>query len=100
MRLQLLAQEMESGDMGREMDCDVVTVLHISPEANIEFRERVTSPHLRAAYPDTGTLDIWKHLAPDDKFLSISVDGLLKSIAHSQIGDLDWKDYLATRYGW
>ncbi|GAI95287.1 unnamed protein product [marine sediment metagenome] len=43
MRLQLLAQEME---YGREMEADVVSVLYICPEANKEFRERVTSPKL------------------------------------------------------
>ncbi|MFC2017504.1 hypothetical protein ACFLUD_03730 [Chloroflexota bacterium] len=38
MRLQLLAQEMQEA---REMDADLVTVLHICPEANNEFREKV-----------------------------------------------------------
>lgn len=43
MRLQLLAQEM----VNREMNADMVSVLHICPEANREFRERVTSPYLK-----------------------------------------------------
>ena len=86
--------------MGHEMDCDVVTVLHISPEANSEFRERVTSPHLKATYPSTGTLEIWKRLAPADKFLSISVERLLETIGQSTTGDLAWTDYLTTRYSW
>lgn len=100
MRLQLLAQEMESGDMGREMDCDVVTVLYISPEANHEFRDRVTSPYLRDRYPNTGTLDIWKHLAPAEKFLSLSVEVLLEAISNASMGNPVWKNYLATRYDW
>ena len=100
MRLQLLAQEMESGDMGREMDCDVVTVLHISPEANHEFRDRVTSPYLKDSYPNTGTMDIWKHLAPAEKFLSISVEVLLETITNARMGNPVWKNYLATRYSW
>ena len=100
MRLQLLAQEMERGDLGHEMDCDVVTVLQIRPEANSEFRERVTSPHLKATYPSTGTLEIWKRLAPANKFLSISVERLLETIGQSTTGDLAWTDYLTTRYSW
>lgn len=100
MRLQLLAQEMESGDMGREMDCDVVTVLHISPEANHAFRDRVTSPYLKDRYPNTATLDIWKHLAPEEKFLSISVEVLLEAILNARMGSPVWKNYLATRYDW
>lgn len=100
MRLQLLAQEMESGDMGREMDCEVVTVLHVSPEANHEFRDRVTSPYLKGRYPNTGTLEIWKQLAPADKFLSISVEVLLETISNARMGNPVWKNYLATRYDW
>jgi len=51
MRLQLLAQEME---LSREMDADVVSVLHICPKANREFRDRVTSPHLANIFPNRG----------------------------------------------
>ena len=100
MRLQLLAQEMESGDKGREMECDVVTVLHISPEANHEFRDRVTSQYLKDRCPNTGTLDIWKHLAPAEKFLSISVEALLEAISRASMGNPVWKNYLSTRYDW
>lgn len=98
MRLQLLAQEME---FGREMEADAVSVLYICPEANREFRDRVTSPHLKEMFPNKGTLDIWKELVPEDKFMSISVEALLDAVIQ-RVGadDREWVDYLKTRYGW
>lgn len=98
MRLQLLAQEME---LSREMGADVVSVLHICPEANREFRDRVTSPHLADMFPDKGVLEIRKELVPQDKFMSISVEDLLKTIIERvTVDDQGWADYLSTRYGW
>ncbi len=103
MRLQLLAQEMEAGDLGREMEADVVSVLHICPMANGEFREarNVTSPGLKQEFGSKGTLEIWKELMPDDKFVSISVEELLDTIRRQvQSFDSDWVSYLECRYGW
>ena len=103
MRLQLLAQEMEAGDLGREMEADVVSVLHICPMANGEFREAkyVTSPGLQRQFPGKETLEIWKELVPDDKFLSISVEELLNTISrHGRSLDSDWVSYLECRYHW
>jgi hypothetical protein len=101
MRLQLLAQEMETGGLGREMDADVVSVLHICPTANREFREHVTSPRLKAMFPGKGTLDIWKDLLPEDRFLSISVEDLLEAIVQKGWSiDRDWVRYLGDRFRW
>ncbi len=98
MRLQLLAQEME---YGQEMGADVVSVLYICPEANKEFRERVTSPKLDQMFPNKGVLEIWKELVPKDKFMSISVEDLLDIIAQRvEANNWEWIDYLRTRYGW
>ncbi|GAI24155.1 unnamed protein product, partial [marine sediment metagenome] len=98
MRLQLLAQEME---LGREMNADIVSVLYICPEANKEFRERVTSPKLEQMFPNKGVLEIWKELAPKDKFMSISVEDLLDIIAQRvEVNNWEWIDYLRARYGW
>ncbi len=98
MRLQLLAQEME---LSREMDADVVSVLHICPEANREFRDRVTSPYLANTFPGKGTLEIWKELVPQNKSKSISVEDLLNTILRrTKTDDWEWADYLKVRYGW
>jgi len=99
MRQQLLAQEMETGDQGREMECDIVTVLHISPTANREFREKDTSPYLRQAFPGEGPLDIWGQLAPKNRFLSISVEELLNTIIQEASSAYpEWVKYLNIRY--
>ena len=98
MRLQLLAQEMK---LSREMGADVVSVLLICPEANREFRDRVTSPHLASLFPNKGTLEIWKELIPKDKFMNISVEDFLDTIVRQAGADnREWVDYLKTRYGW
>jgi len=97
MRLQLLAQEME---YDREMEAAIVSVLHICPKANREFRERITSPKLEQMFPNKGVLEIWKELVPEGKFMSISVEDLLNTIERVTVDDQGWVDYLRTRYGW
>ena len=98
MRLQLLAQEMKHH---KEMDADIVTILHVCPQANNEFRDRVTSPYLAAMFPGKGTLEIWKELVPEDKFMSISLEDFLDTIVRQAGADnREWVDYLKTRYGW
>jgi len=100
MRLQLLAQVMEA-HKDKEMGADVVSVLHICPEANIEFRKNVTSSYLKDRFPKKDVLDIWKELVPDDKFMSISVENLLDTILRRvKANDRDWAKYLEIRYGW
>jgi len=98
MRLQLLAQEME---LSREMGADVVSVLHICPEANREFRDRITSPYLAEIFSDKGTLEIWKKLVSEDKFKSITTESFLDTIAQN-VGphEQEWAAYLKARYGW
>ena len=98
MRLQLLAQEMK---IGREMDADVVSVLHICPKANREFRDRVTSPYLENAFPGKVTLEIWEELVTQNTFMSISVEELLDTLVYkTRIEDREWINYLNMRYGW
>ena len=100
LRLQLLAQEME---FKKEFDADVVSVLLICPEANKEFRNRVTSPELTeyADFKGKGPLEIWKMLVPPEKFNSISVENLFRSILNNQLlADAGWIEYLKVRYGW
>lgn len=98
MRLQLLAQEMEAKG---ELNANVVSILHVCPEANQEFRNRVTSPYLSNLFPDKGTIEIWEGLVPKDKFRSISVEDLRDTIIkRAASGYEDWTDYLNIRYGW
>lgn len=100
MRLQLLAQEMESGEFGLEMDADVVSVLHVRPNVNGEFRNRTTSPELKSRFPGQGPIDIWENLDLGGRFLSIGVEDLLDAIVESDAADPAWTNYLTTRYSW
>ena len=96
MRLQLLAQEME---YHKEMDADIVTVLHVCPQANREFRDRVTSPYLAAMFPFKDVLDVWRELVPEERFMSLSMENLLDAIAcRAGSVDSEWVDYLKIRY--
>lgn len=96
MRLQLLAQEME---YHKEMKADIVTVLHICPKANTDFRDRVTSPELAKMFPRIGTLGIWKELVTDHKFKSVPMEDLLDIISKNvELKDKEWANYLDMRY--
>ena len=100
MRLQLLAQVMEA-HKDKEMGADRVSVLHICPEANNEFRTNVASDYLKTKFPEEDVLEVWKELVPKDKFMSISDENLLGTIAR-QVGDniKEWVKYLRERYDW
>jgi hypothetical protein len=87
-------------ELAGEMHADIVTVLHISPAANKEFRERVTSPFLRRYYNRTCVMDIWQKLIEAKKFMSISVEDLLDTITETTFENSDWVRHLNTRYGW
>lgn len=96
MRLQLLAQEMETN---HEMGADLVTVLHIHPAANEEFTKRVTSKYLSDRFRGQGVMDTWKQLVDRTKFATVSVEHLLQLIARARsLADPAWVDYLQTRY--
>lgn len=97
MRLQLLAQEME---VNKEMGADTVSVLHISPEANVGFRKNVTSAYLKSRFPGTGVLEIWKELVSPDRFKSISTEDLINRIVGTPAADQEWVIYLKKRYRW
>lgn len=97
MRLQLLAQEME---LNHEMGADIVSVLHISPQVNREFRDIINSPGLANRFLNKGVMEVWRGLVSEDKFMSISVEDVLNGIVHAGAGEQDWIAYLVKRYGW
>lgn len=100
MRLQLLAQEMEA-HKDKEMDADVVSVLHVCPQANNEFRKNVAPDYLKEKFPGKDVLEIWKELVPCFKFTSITVEDLLDTIVEQAGADnKEWVDYLRIRYNW
>jgi hypothetical protein len=96
MRQQLLAHEMEKA---HELGADIVSLLHIAPAHNKDFR-RVTSPALQDIAP-TATA-VWQKLVrtPNRFMAAYSEDVFgrfnLKAFPKLQ----EWWDYLTTRYPW
>ena len=96
MRQQLLANEMQKAN---ELNGDLVSVLHISPDHNNDFR-KVTSPQLKGL--GESATGIWKILMKNkERFNSVSTETLfgdLSSIKSAEISS--WKEYIETRYAW
>jgi hypothetical protein len=95
-RQQSLAHKME---YSRELGADRVSLLHIAPAHNLDFRE-VTSPSLRPL-GDTA-IEVWKALlAQPDRFTSVSTESLFRPILAEKHPDLrEWWDYVSERYTW
>ncbi|HRQ40891.1 MAG TPA: hypothetical protein PLD25_23500 [Chloroflexota bacterium] len=96
MRQQLLAHEMERA---KEMGADTVSVLHIAPAHNLDFR-KVTSPQLKAL--GATPMEVWKKLVESDgRFISVSTEQLFGSLSADHLPEMrDWLDYIGARYAW
>jgi hypothetical protein len=96
MRQQFLAHEMEKA---RELDTDIVSVLHIAPSHNTDFR-KVTSPKL-AKLGETAT-SVWSKLArPDNRFISVSAEQLFGNLRVEQLPEMRaWLEYIDARFTW
>lgn len=92
-RQQFLASKMEAA---HELGADVVSLLHISPDANGDFK-RITSP-LLSVLGDTPT-EIWKRLVKTEgRFVSVHAEELFRSFATEEMQG--WKAYMQDRYTW
>jgi hypothetical protein len=96
MRQQFLANEMEKA---HEMGADVVSVLHIAPAHNNDFR-KVTSPEL-GKLGESAT-SIWEKLVkPEGRFISISTEMLFGNLSEKQLPKIEsWLEYVYARYQW
>lgn len=96
MRQQFLANEMEKAD---ELGADVVSVLHIAPAHNDDFR-KVTSPDLEKL--GESATSIWKKLVKDEgRFISVSIEKLFGSLSETQLPEMEsWIEYIHARYQW
>jgi len=93
MRLQLLASQME---LHKEMGADIVSVLHVSPQANKELLKNITSPSLRCMGNDL--YGIWKKIVIPEKFRYIHVEDLI-TIVTKHCPAKSWAEYMDVRYG-
>lgn len=96
LRQQFLAHEMEKA---HELGADIVSVLHICPAANTDFR-KVTSPNLRPLGDSASS--VWNILlVHPDRFLSVSVEELFGTLTVERVPAMaDWLMYVSERYGW
>jgi len=96
MRQQFLANKMEKA---HEMCADVVSVLHIAPAQNNDFR-KVTSPEL--AKLGESAIDIWKKLVKTEgRFISVSTESLFGNLSETQLPEIkSWIEYVHARYEW
>ena len=91
-----LAHEMEKA---HELGADIVSLLHICPALNEDFR-KVTSPAL-VNLGDTA-IGVWKKLVKlQDRFLSVTVEELFGGLTAEQYPEIkEWVEYIHGRYGW
>jgi hypothetical protein len=96
MRQQFLASEMEKA---HEMGADRVSLLHIAPAHNTDFR-KVTSPEL--AQPGETATNIWKKLVkPEGRFISVSTEQLFGNLSAEKLPEIKtWLEYIQLRYTW
>ena len=96
MRQQFLANEMEKA---HEMGANVVSVLHIAPAHNADFR-KVTSPELEKL--GESATQIWKALVKTEgRFISVSTEKLFGRLSQAQLPDVKtWLEYIHKRYAW
>ena len=92
MRQQLLASAMERG---REMDADIVSVLHIAPRANEGLLNLTLSEKL-AHGVTVGT--VWRTMAKPERFQSVPTEDLIPILTTTS-ADPVWSKYFDNRYG-
>lgn len=94
MRLQLLASGMERN---HEMEAEIVSVLHVAPEANRELMQRITSPGLKQAELGPNIHDVWSRLVLPERFGGCKSENLYMLLSQ-YAPDPAWADYLQARY--
>ena len=92
MRQQLLASAMERE---REMDADIVSVLHIAPRANDGLLNLALSQKVA---PGATVGDVWKAIAKPGRFKSVATEDLMPLLVQSGANP-SWCEYIDTRYG-
>jgi hypothetical protein len=93
MRQQFLAHQMEKA---HELGADIVSVLHIAPHHNIEFR-RITADSLK--HLETSSTGVWSVLVKDQRFASVYTETLFGDyLKTGEIELVEDFEYLRKRY--
>ena len=93
MRQQLLCSAMERN---REMNADVVSLLHVAPRANRELMTRVTSKGLERVGSDVH--GVWNALTLPGRFKGVATEDLLPLVCANS-SSTKTRRYLELRYG-
>jgi hypothetical protein len=96
MRQQFLAHKMETA---RELNVDIVSVLHVAPRHNDDFK-RVTSEDLQQL--GESPTKVWEKLVKDpDRFQSVYTEELFGKFDEIEFPELhEWWKYITDRYAW
>lgn len=92
MRQQLLASAMERE---REMEADIVSVLHIAPTANDGLLNLELSQKLA---PGSNVGEVWKVIAKPGRFKFVATEDLIPLLVQSGANPA-WSEYIDKRYG-
>ncbi len=98
MRQQFLAHEMEKA---HELGADVVSLLHISPAHNLDFK-KVTSPQLLGAGLGNSPTEVWqKVVRTPGRFIAANSEDLFGHFDPTPFEPMiTWKEYITHRYPW
>jgi hypothetical protein len=96
MRQQFLAHEMEKA---HEMGADIVSLLHIAPGHNEDFRRVTSTALVGLGYSPTA---IWKKVVKNPtRFTSVSTEQLFGGLTVEEMPEMgDWLEYIQRRYDW
>ena len=96
MRLQLLAKQMELSST-KELNADIVSVIHIAPEANTELMNYI--PHKSLRNFGSNIHAIWEKIADPNKFKGFYLEKLRQIVIKNiNSPDFKWSDYIKNRY--
>lgn len=92
MRLQLLASAMERN---REMEADIVSVLHIAPRANDGMLNSVLADKVGSG----STIgEVWRKVVVPGRFKALATEDLIPLLLEGGY-DTAWSEYIKLRYG-
>jgi hypothetical protein len=96
MRLQLLAKQMELSII-KELNADIVSIIHIAPKANKDLMHCIPSDELKSF--GTNIHNVWMNIVEPEKFKGLNTETLIDIITNpANSVDNKWADYIKTRY--
>lgn len=96
MRLQLLAKQMELSKP-KELNSDIVSVLHIAPKVNKQLMNYIPNQELK--HFGSNIHEVWQKITEPGKFKGFYVENLIRIVTDkSNTPNADWSKYMIERY--